>query len=157
MAIVFAAAGCENVDRDMHDQPSYRVQEAPRRTIPEGAVPVSGLPADYSGVDGATLAAPFPLDGKAAAKGEKLYGTYCAVCHGEDGTSRTQVADKMDARPFSLVEESAMALTDGEIFVKILESDTLMPNYRNELSDGEAWEITAFVRKLQQDSIQSGG
>ena len=140
--------GCENVDKDLHDQITYRTQEAPRRWNPERSIPVSGRRKDYGDVNGVTLASPF-RPGAAAKSGEKLYGIYCAVCHGADGKSKTPVADKLDVRPFDLTAESARELADGEIFVKMLTSDTVMPSYRNELTDREAWQITAYVRRLQ--------
>lgn len=142
--------GCENVDRDLYDQVSFRTQESPRRLNPVGSTPMFNYKIDYSDVDPATLAPPFPLSAEAANNGKPLYDIYCLVCHGSTGKSDTKVADKMDYRPFGLTEKGTIAMTDGEIFWKILVADSVMPKYRNELSDKEAWEITAYVRKLQE-------
>jgi len=140
-------SACENVDRDLWSQITYKPQEAPRMFNPQNSVPRFGARKDFSEVEGATLEPPVPLAGLAG-KGKGLYDIYCEVCHGAKGRADTPVAAKMDVEPFDLTGESTAALTDGEIFIKILASDTVMPNYRNELTDDEAWAITAYVRKL---------
>lgn len=151
LLVMIFIPGCENVDMDMYHQISFKPQEAPRRSNPARSVPAFGTRLDYSDIDGTTLESPFSLDDSAAGRGKDLYETFCAICHGQDGISDTKVAQKMDVMPFDLAEESVMELTDGEIFVKILASDTVMSKYRNELTDKEAWEITAYVRSLQKE------
>lgn len=153
LLVLFAAlvySGCENVDRQMHNQITFKTQEYPRRTNPVGSVPIYGVRVNYADIEGSTLEPPFALDEEKAKTGKKLYMIYCAVCHGETGNAESPVAEKMDLPPFDLTEEDIIELTDGEILVKILASDSIMPNYRNELSDREAWEIVAFVRQLQR-------
>lgn len=147
VAILFVF-GCENIDGDLHDQVSFRVQESPRRLNPVGSIPVYNYKTDYSNYEPVTLEPPFDLDTEVASRGKKLYSIYCLVCHGENGNANTKVAAKLDFTPFELTELSDV--TDGEIFWKILASDGVMARYRNELTDKEAWEITAHVRKFQE-------
>ncbi len=148
-AALFALAACENVDRQMHDQISFKTQEFPRKGNPPGSVAMFGQKADYADVEPTTLEPPFPLNEETAKKGKKLFGIYCGVCHGPDGKAETPVAKIMDLPPPNLTIDNALELTDGEIFWTIVASDTIMPKYRNELSDKEAWEITAYTRYLQ--------
>ena len=148
--VALALMGCENVDRQMYNQISFKTQEYPRRTNPVGSVPMYGARINYADIDGSTLESPVPLDDKTAAAGKKLFMIYCGVCHGKTGKAESPVAEKMDMQPFDLTEVDTVSLTDGEILVKILASDGIMPNYRNELSDSEAWEIVAYVRMLQK-------
>ena len=154
LLLLFAAAlafmGCENVDGQMHNQISFKTQEYPRRTNPVGSVVMYGARMNYADTDGSTIESPIPFDAKTEAAGKKVFMIYCAVCHGKTGKADSPVAEKMDIQPFDLTEADTVALTDGEIFVKILASDGIMPNYRNELSDTEAWEIVAHVRMLQK-------
>lgn len=145
-----AFVGCENVDRQMYNQVTFKTQEYPRRTNPVGSVPMYGARINYADVDGSTIEPPMPFDDKTMAAGKKLFMIYCAVCHGKTGKAESPVAEKMDMQPFDLTEADSVALTDGEILVKILASDGIMPNYRNELSDREAWEIVAYLRLLQR-------
>ena len=146
---LFLVAGCENVDKDLWNQVSFKTQEAPRKLNPSRSIPAFGTRVSYADVDGVTLESKFPLDAKAAQRGKKPYDIFCSVCHGLTGKSDTPVAKKMEVMPFDLTEEGTQELTDGEIFVKILASESIMPHYRNELSDEEAWEIVAHIRQLQ--------
>ncbi len=150
--ILFFAAGCENVDRNMHDQISVRVEKAANIPAPAGAVPALGtkMKKDYSSVDGVSLAPPSVLGAEAVSRGQPLYNIYCSPCHGLNGKAETKIAQKMDIPPFDLTRDATKELTDGEIFVKIVASDTTMPKYRNELDDNEAWDVTAYVRSLQR-------
>lgn len=147
---VTALAACENIDRDMYDQITVRAQKAPPLMAPVGSTPITGRPVDYLSHDPATLPPPFPFSAKIAELGRPLFNRYCSPCHGIDGKAKTKTALKMDVTPFDLTDHDVSALTNGEIFVKIITSDSLMPNFRAELSDREAWEITNYVRKLQE-------
>lgn len=147
---LFLLASCEIVDRDMYHQISFKTQEEPVKRNPEGSIPVAGLKTDYGERDPATLEPPFPLDETAAGNGKPLYAIYCVACHGENGKAETKVALKMEVQPFDLTAESAREMTDGQIFAKMLSSESIMPKFRSELTDNEAWWITAFIRKLQK-------
>jgi mono/diheme cytochrome c family protein len=144
---------CENVDRSMYDQKYAKVEKVEAVLPPAGSVPALGMKIkiDYSQVDLKKLAPPFPLDARAGERGAGLYGVYCAPCHGITGNSDTKIARKMDLAPPALTTDRVRKeLGDSEIFVKILASDSLMPKYRAELEDNEAWEIVAHVRGLGQ-------
>ncbi len=144
---------CENVDRNMYDQIYAKVGKVEAVPPPAGTVPALGtkIKIDYSQVDLKKLAPPFPLDAKAGERGAGLYGVYCAPCHGTTGNSDTKIAKKMDLTPLALTTDRVRKeMGDAEIFVKILASDSLMPKYRAELEDNEAWDIVAHVRLLGQ-------
>lgn len=143
-------ASCEIVDKNMYNQVSFKTQKEPVKRNPKGSLPVNGIKTDYGERDPATLEPPFPLDERAAANGKPLYAMYCVPCHGENGRFETKVALKMDVQPFDLTGESAKEMTNGQLFAKILSSESVMPKYRSELTDAEAWEVAAFVRKLQK-------
>ncbi|MBI4828021.1 MAG: cytochrome c [Nitrospinae bacterium] len=150
LAALVALAGCENYDLDLHDQALHRVQEAPRFLPPQGSVTVSEKRVNYAAVDGATLINPLEGDAQRVEKGKKLYEIFCIACHGPAGdTKNTPVADKFDPRPANLLGDVVMALTEGEIFQRVLDGGGVMPGYRYEVSDEEAWQITSYVLKLQ--------
>lgn len=144
---------CENVDRNMYDQIYAKVGKVEAVPPPAGSVPALGtkIKIDYSQADPRKLVPPFPLDAKAGERGAGLYGVYCAPCHGTTGNSDTKIARKMDLTPPGLTTDRVRKeLSNAEIFVKILASDSLMPKYRAELEDNEAWEIVVHVRRLGQ-------
>ena len=148
--VSFVAVGCENYDRDLYDQVSYKFQEYPAIAEPEGSVSMNEPREDYSEIDGVLLTNPYEGEKGLADKGKPLYETFCTPCHGMDGsTKNAPVADKFDPRPANLLIESVTALTEGEIFQRIVDGYGIMPSYRYELSDREAWEVTAYVLRLQ--------
>ncbi|MBI3794731.1 MAG: cytochrome c [Nitrospinae bacterium] len=153
LAASLLLVSCENVDKSMHDQNYAKVEKVARIPAPVGAVPILGskVKIDYAGADPAKLTAPYPLDASAVARGERFYGIYCVPCHGASGKADTKIAAKMDVPPLSLVAEHAVKeLKDAEIFLKIVASDSIMPKYRAELDDNEAWDVVAYVRELQK-------
>ena len=150
---VFAVvvSGCENYDLDQANQVTFKLQEFPRFLPPEGSVSVAGIRPMYGDVDGALLVSPLAGDATAAAKGQKLYDIYCLPCHGVDGTtSNTPVADKFEMRPADLLNETVMSLTEGEIYQAILDGAGIMPSYRYDLSEAEAWQIVSYVLQMQK-------
>ena len=152
--IMILAAGlfsaCENVDSDMHDQISFKTQEEPRLLPPVGSVRMQPARTDYSEVDGVTLQNPHPVAEHSLAQGKRLYDIYCLPCHGIDGTTNgTPIANKMDPRPADLTSEAVTSLTEGEIFQRVVEGFGIMPAYKRDLSDEEAWSVTEHVMKLQ--------
>jgi mono/diheme cytochrome c family protein len=148
--LIAVLPACENIDMDLYDQVSFRTQESPRLINPAGSVPAFGAKIDYAEIDPARLESPFKFDEETAQRGKVVYDIFCSLCHGKTGEANTKVAEKMDITPFDISGESSAELTDGEIFVKILASESIMPNYRSELTDKEAWEITSYVRALQE-------
>lgn len=152
--LIFAAilfcTGCENVDLDMYENPTSKVQEFPRKWKPDGAIPFYGRQRNYDEVDGVTIAAPdYFFDIDAPKRGKKLFDIFCGTCHGVDGKGKTPVGAKLDKKPADLSKSSVRVLSDGEIFVRALTENTPMPGHRNELTDEEAWDIVARIREIQ--------
>ena len=156
LGLLIALAGCENYDLDLHDQVSYKIQEYPRILPPEGSVTITPERVNYEDVDGALLANPYEGKKSQLKLGKALFNTYCIACHGPDGTTKgAPVADKFDPRPTSLTDEVVLSLTEGEIFQRVVVGFGLMPSYKYDVSDREAWAIAEYVLKLQnRESIQ---
>jgi mono/diheme cytochrome c family protein len=150
--ILFASlAACENYDLDLHDQITFKTQESPRYRRPVRSVTVQPARTDYSKVDGVTLKNPFAKNEQTIARGQKLFNIYCIACHAADGSTKgAPVADKLDPRPADLRNEAVSSLTEGEIFHRIVQGFGIMPSYKRDLSDEEAWYVTEYVTvKLQ--------
>jgi mono/diheme cytochrome c family protein len=168
LVLVVAVAGCEGVLpsfdlQQMNDQ--YKVQPYEATTLfadgrgmqppPLGTVPhdrVVGNPALTAGVaDGRYVEhMPLPLSRPLLATGRFAYETYCAACHGLDGSGRSAVAHNMELRkPPPLVAEPVRSFPDGRIFQVATEGYGLMPSYAIELSTRERWAVVAWLRALQ--------
>lgn len=82
-------------------------------------------------------------------KGQKLYGTFCAVCHGDLGDGSGYIVPKFPQPP-SLFSEKVNAWSDGRIFHVLTQGQNLMPSYASQISADERWAIIHYVRALQK-------
>jgi mono/diheme cytochrome c family protein len=168
LACAALACGCEDVvpEVDLQQMNSqYKVQPYEASALfadgrgmqspPLGTVPrdrVLGNPAFTDGVvDGAYVdAVPVPLTRELMSTGRFGFETYCAACHGLDGSGRSAVAQNMELRkPPPLVAEPVRSFPVGRIFQVATQGYGLMPSYALELSARERWAVVAYVRALQ--------
>jgi mono/diheme cytochrome c family protein len=133
----------------------YETAAVPRNTVP-GTVPITGGEADWSaewGVGNTTTADKLvnPLAGQpASARGDTLYHTFCAVCHGDTGNADSPVSAKVAALP--LTTPRAIAWSDGYLYSIIRYGRGVMPRYAAQVRGINRWEIVNYVRKLQADA-----
>lgn len=97
------------------------------------------------------LRTPASRAGSAAlARGQALYETFCAPCHGIAGTARTPIAEDMALRaPPSLLSERVIGLPDEEIERAIAEGYGLMPSYAVPIDEEGRHQVMLYVRALQ--------
>ncbi len=133
----------------------YASAAVPRNT-PPGTVPITGGEADWSAewsVGNSTTADKLvnPLAGQpASARGDTLYNTYCAVCHGVAGYADGPVGPRVATLP--LITDRAIAWSDGYIYSIIRYGRGVMPRYGDRVRGRNRWEIVNYVRKLQADA-----
>lgn len=108
------------------------------------------------------------------ATGRKLFGYYCADCHGVTGAGNGFNAEFMDPRPRDLTDSKEKYLAEqsnekiyetlsrdlidkGEVIKALLAGrklafvPPLMPTFKYTLSDAERWSIVAYVRTLHKN------
>jgi mono/diheme cytochrome c family protein len=134
----------------------YARADIPRNTVP-GTVPITGGEADW--------AAEFATGNPATAnqlvnpavpeetlvRGDTLFHTFCAVCHGGAGAGDGTVGPKLGAP--SLLTEKARAYSDGYLYSIIRYGRGLMPRYGDKVYRHEdRWAIVNYVRRLQRDA-----
>jgi mono/diheme cytochrome c family protein len=142
----------------MIKQPSihpYQRADIPRYTV-AGTVPITGGEADWSAewaVANTTTADKLvnPLAGQPAPeRGDTLYHTNCAVCHGNIGAGDGPVGPKVAAP--SLLTPRAMAYTDGYLYSMIRYGRGVMPRYGDRIRGAVRWEVVNYVRQLQAEA-----
>lgn len=163
-----AAAGCEGVfpSFDLQQMNSqYKVQPYEATELfpdgrgmqppPLGTVPHDRVlhdPALTSGRAGGGYVdrIPVPVTRELLATGRFGYETYCAACHGLDGSGRSAVARNMELRkPPPLVADPVRGFPVGRLFEVASDGYGLMPSYAIELSARERWAVVAWLRALQ--------
>lgn len=80
--------------------------------------------------------------------GRALYQEKCTVCHGFDGSGRTEEGAGLYPPPIDLRSPEIVNATDGEIFYFIQNGirNTAMPGWR--LPDENVWQLVVFIRNL---------
>jgi mono/diheme cytochrome c family protein len=123
------------------------------RNTPPGTVPVTGGEVDWSAewVVGNTTTADKlrnPTDGVPNARGDTLYHTFCAVCHGVAGAGDGTVGPKVAAP--SLLTPRAMGYSDGYIYSMVRYGRGIMGKYGDKITNQhDRWEVVNYVRQLQ--------
>jgi len=85
-------------------------------------------------------------------KGKELYMINCAVCHGEKADGNGPVIKK-GFYPVNLKTQGVKDRKDGYIFAYIrYGGKVMMPSYRENLSEEQAWQVVNYIRHIQNQS-----
>jgi mono/diheme cytochrome c family protein len=81
------------------------------------------------------------------ARGKKLYGYDCAMCHGVDGDGKGDLAAdmKLDLADFRS-PKTLKDRTDGEIFYIIKNGQGQMPGERDRAKPNQIWDVVNYLR-----------
>lgn len=141
---------------DMFDSASIKAYEAPMAPLPDGVVSRNRYVPNsnrYS-PEGRALQNPYPVDEAALASGKWGYTTYCAPCHGVDGSGGGPVTDTTDGKKRFMAPGSALAsgmtklYPDGHLYLTLRNGGALMPGYGWAMTDQELWSVVAYLRTL---------
>ena len=83
------------------------------------------------------------------AQGKKYWGYDCAMCHGENGDGKGDVAvdEKLKLKDYR--EPATLAgMSDAELFSIIKNGKGQMPPEGGRLKDAELWNLVNYVRSL---------
>jgi mono/diheme cytochrome c family protein len=82
------------------------------------------------------------------ARGDSLYQTFCAVCHGTTGAGEGPVGPRVAAP--SIVTPRATAYSDGYLYSIIRYGRGVMPRYGDKIyAPLDRWAVVNHVRRLQ--------
>ncbi len=83
------------------------------------------------------------------AQGKKYYGYDCAMCHGENGDGKGDVAvdEKLKLKDYR--DPAALqSMSDAELFTIIKNGKGQMPPEGNRLKAQELWNLVNYIRSL---------
>lgn len=137
---------------DMWKQKSVKPYEMPMK-YPKNTVTTDGKtnPGEREKVEAININQldPSKLDVK---KGKELYMTNCAVCHGEKADGMGPVIKK-GFYPVNLKVQAVKDRSEGYLFAYIrYGGKVMMPSYRENLSEEQAWQIVNYIRHIQNES-----
>ncbi|HEX4960141.1 MAG TPA: cytochrome c [Thermoanaerobaculia bacterium] len=101
---------------------------------------------------GRELHSPFPPSPAVLARGQVVYQTFCAVCHGALGAGDGPIIPKFPNPP-SYTSARLLAMPDGQIFHVITCGSGMMPAYAGQISPDDRWKAVAWVRTLQAQKL----
>ena len=99
----------------------------------------------------AALKNPVASSPESLAAGGKLYGRYCATCHGTGGKGDGAGGAKLDPKPANLADaEWKHGATDGEVFLVIHDGSkgTGMKGFGSRMTEHELWDVVNYIRSL---------
>lgn len=139
---------------DMWIQPSILPYEEPvvypQLSVSTDGLRIKPLPReDFENI----AQSPVPATEESLAHGEKMYETFCVVCHGTEGKGDGPVI-KRGFYPLNLLGPGVIARTDGYIYAYIrYGGKVMMPSYRESITSESAWDVVNYVRKLQGNPV----
>jgi len=82
-------------------------------------------------------------------RGKKVFTTQCALCHGEKGDGKGDLATEMKlSLPDFTKADSLAKRTDGELFVLVQAGKDPMPNQKGRLTEPQLWNLVNYLRAL---------
>ena len=99
---------------------------------------------------GRELRNPFPPSRAVLVRGQQVYTTFCAVCHGVRGAGDGPVIQtKKFPNPPSYADRRLIDMPDGQMFHVITRGTELMPSYAGQISAEDRWKAIHYIRLLQ--------
>ena len=124
--------------------------------MPAGTVPVPAGTGTQSGyvpvpteAEAASRHNPLPASPEVLEKGARYYGYYCAHCHGGDGRSHTPVGDSYNPRPADLTAGEVQALSDGDLYRRMLTGAGHEPVMASTVAPERRWYVVSYLRVLR--------
>ena len=82
-------------------------------------------------------------------RGKKVFKTQCALCHGEKGDGKGDLATEMTLNLPDLTKPDALAKrTDGELFAIVGTGKDPMPSQKGRMTDQHLWNVVNYLRAL---------
>jgi mono/diheme cytochrome c family protein len=100
---------------------------------------------------------PIKPTAESQAKAKKTYGFDCALCHGEKGDGKTDLAKDMQLTMKDLTDPKSLAgLSDSDLFDLIRKGkDKMPPEEAARAKDDDVWNLVVYVRSLAKGGSAS--
>ena len=92
---------------------------------------------------------PVKASDSSIADGKRIYKIDCAMCHGEQGDGKTELAASMELNLRDLREPARMKeYTDGALAFLILKGKGKMPGEEGRLKGNQVWNVVNYLRSV---------
>jgi mono/diheme cytochrome c family protein len=104
----------------------------------------AAIPADAKQMENPVKATPASL-----AQAKKMYGYDCAICHGEKGDGKGEIAADQKPPLKDWTDPAALKdMTDGELFYVIKNGKGNMTGEGDRLKTDDTWNMVIYVRSF---------
>jgi mono/diheme cytochrome c family protein len=135
-----------------NEDPMHPGAAAMRQPVP-GTVPRGFTPYRYAAGDSLIaqrdLVNPLPRTADVMGRGQRVFMTYCVVCHGPKGDGQGYIVPKFPMPP-SLLSPKVSGWADGRIYHVITRGQNLMPSYASQIEPEDRWAVIHYVRALER-------
>jgi cytochrome c5 len=98
-----------------------------------------------------TQANPVKPTPESQAHAKKIWGYDCALCHGEKGDGKGDVADSMKLTLKDYTKpDSLKDMTDGQLYDIILKGKGQMPGEEGRAKPDDVWNLVIFARNFSK-------
>jgi mono/diheme cytochrome c family protein len=120
-------------------------QSSPAAATPQAAAPSQfSVPADY-----VSKTNPVKPTSESQARAKKQYGWDCAMCHGDNGDGKGDLATEQKLQLKDYRDPTTLkAMTDGEIYYVIEKGKGQMPAEGDRAKPDEIWNLVIYLRKM---------
>lgn len=141
-ALIAAAASCT-----ANKRPS-KVETILANAAKDVAIPIQAT----------NLQNPFPANPGSIERGRQVYQESCALCHGADGHSATQLGRGMYPPAMDLTSPHVQHWSDGDLFWIIQNGIRLtgMPAWNGAISGEDSWKLARFIHALPKMGTATG-
>ena len=93
---------------------------------------------------------PHAGDPNAWVDGGRLFQEHCAICHGEDGSGKSEIGKNVYPPAPDMRQAGTQELSDGALYFIVMNGIryTAMPAWASEQTPDETWKLVSFIRKL---------
>lgn len=83
------------------------------------------------------------------ANGKKMYGIYCAVCHGKKGDGNGILMER--EKFLGIPNYKDRDITEGSIYHVLMYGKNMMGSHSGQLTYKERWQVVQYVQKLRSE------
>jgi mono/diheme cytochrome c family protein len=132
LLIVLLCFGCALWAQNQKDQPPAKAPAQEYKIPPEDAAKAN----------------PVKPTAESLAKGKKLYGFDCAMCHGANGDGKGDMATDMKNVTDFTKPDALKDRTDGELFYVVRNGKGDMPPEGDRAKNDDIWNMVNYIRSL---------
>jgi mono/diheme cytochrome c family protein len=141
--LVFCVAGASLLAQE-------KKGEAQSSAAPSSAAATTSSPHNYViSPEEAARKNPIKFTEASVDRGKRVFKTQCALCHGEKGDGKGDLAKEMALTLPDLTSPDALAKrTDGELFAIMGTGKEPMPGQKGRMTEPQLWNLVNYLRAL---------